>query len=600
MRRLLICWLFLAFMNADAQDKVDRQVTNLEAFAKLYGYVRYFHPSDEAENLDWTGFAMYGSKKVMNAANDKELMSALQELFTPIAPTVKIFIDDQKVSFDPKSLMPADTTGYKTIAWQHFGVGNGSANSIYTSKRTNRTMKTIGETNPTMNAQRPVIREYPLPGEVIQRSITPNLKIIVPLALYGNNESTYPVADKQLFNDLVEKCKSARSSEFYAQSTELRAGGVIIAWNVFRHFFPYWNGASKKPEEILHSSLQRALSDKSMTDYLTTLRLMTEPLNDGHVYISNKEDSSTMYHIPVLVDYVEGKIVVEKITDPSLTPTIQPGDVVIKVDGIDSKTRLEQREALISGSPQWKHANSRVDYFSGARYTEVKLTLQRGERTFDTTLLRTRRLGEIFGARNKRQPSGMVNDNIMYIDLNVLPIDSIKKRQNEILAAKGVIFDLRGYPRGNHEVISWLLRERDTTKWMFIPQVIYPDYDKVNYYSTGWFMTPSSTVKLTSKVVFITDGRAISYAESFMGHIKDLKLATIIGGPTAGTNGNVNTIELPGGYNVSWTGMLVKNHDGSRHHVIGIVPDIPVNRTIKGIAEGRDEFLEKAISLVSQ
>ena len=179
-------------------------------------------------------------------------------------------------------------------------------------------------------------------------------------------------------------------------------------------------------------------------------------------------------------------------------------------------------------------------------------------------------------------------------------MDSIKKRQADILAAKGVIFDLRGYPRGNHEVISWLLRERDTTKWMFIPQVVYPDYEKVNYYSSGWFMTPSSTAKLTSKVVFITDGRAISYAESFMGHIKDLKLATIIGGPTAGTNGNVNTIDLPGGYIISWTGMLVKNHDGSRHHVIGVVPDIPVQRTVKGIAEGRDELLEKAINFVSQ
>ncbi len=51
---------------------------------------------------------------------------------------------------------------------------------------------------------------------------------------------------------------------------------------------------------------------------------------------------------------------------------------------------------------------------------------------------------------------------------------------------------------------------------------------------------------------------------------------------------------------VSWTGMLVKNHDGSKHHLKGITPDIYIERTLKGIKEGRDEFLEKGIELAEQ
>jgi hypothetical protein len=30
---------------------------------------------------------------------------------------------------------------------------------------------------------------------------------------------------------------------------------------------------------------------------------------------------------------------------------------------------------------------------------------------------------------------------------------------------------------------------------------------------------------------------------------------------------------------------------------VGIIPHIPLNRTIKGVIEGRDEFLDKAIQL---
>lgn len=44
--------------------------------------------------------------------------------------------------------------------------------------------------------------------------------------------------------------------------------------------------------------------------------------------------------------------------------------------------------------------------------------------------------------------------------------------------------------------------------------------------------------------------------------------------------------------------MHVVKHDGSQHHGIGILPDIYVKKTIEGIKEGRDEFLEKAVEVV--
>ncbi len=102
------------------------------------------------------------------------------------------------------------------------------------------------------------------------------------------------------------------------------------------------------------------------------------------------------------------------------------------------------------------------------------------------------------------------------------------------------------------------------------------------------------------KLIFIINGQAISYAESFMGYIEGYKLATIIGQPTAGTNGNINPFSLPGGYKTSWTGMKVLKHDGSQHHGIGILPNIYVERTIQGIKDGRDEFMEKALEIAKK
>jgi len=104
--------------------------------------------------------------------------------------------------------------------------------------------------------------------------------------------------------------------------------------------------------------------------------------------------------------------------------------------------------------------------------------------------------------------------------------------------------------------------------------------------------------RLTAHIAFLTDGRAISYAESCLGIIEHYKLGAIVGGPTAGTNGNVNPFKVPGGYQVVWTGMKVLKHDGSRHHGVGIAPTVPVSRSIGGVAAGRDEILEKAIEVV--
>ena len=59
----------------------SQELENLRAFTKLYGYVKYFHPTDEASQIDWDRFAIYGAERVKDAQNSEGLRAALQELF---------------------------------------------------------------------------------------------------------------------------------------------------------------------------------------------------------------------------------------------------------------------------------------------------------------------------------------------------------------------------------------------------------------------------------------------------------------------------------------------------------------------------------------
>jgi len=82
-----------------------------------------------------------------------------------------------------------------------------------------------------------------------------------------------------------------------------------------------------------------------------------------------------------------------------------------------------------------------------------------------------------------------------------------------------------------------------------------------------------------------------------MGYVKGQHLGTIVGENTAGANGNIVTVRLPGRYSFVFTGLKVTNHDGSQHYMKGVQPDITVHKTIRGIREGRDEQLAKAIEI---
>jgi C-terminal processing protease CtpA/Prc len=187
----------------------------------------------------------------------------------------------------------------------------------------------------------------------------------------------------------------------------------------------------------------------------------------------------------------------------------------------------------------------------------------------------------------------------MYVDMSRVSQEAFDQNVPKLAEARGIILDLRGYPNGiAPETIGHLIDKPVTCAQWLIPVTYSPDRQSVGFSFSNWTVQPKAP-RFRGKVVFLTDGRAISYAETYLGIIENYKLAAIVGGSTAGTNGNVNPLSLPGRIQIAWTGMKVLKHDGSRHHGVGIQPTVPASRTIRGVLEGRDEVFERALAVVS-
>lgn len=438
-------------------------------------------------------------------------------------------------------------------------------------------------------------------GEYVKKEIGSGLTILMPLAVYGNEKATYPKADETKLLALRNELKQMPAAS--TKDLHTRIGDLIIMWNIFQHFYPYFKETKTDWSEAFRSAVKDAYSNQTEYEFLKTIRRFTAKLKDGHVWVNSPSITGMEdFVLPIQWEWVANQLVVTKVMHDTLS--VKKGDRILAIDGQSPQKYFEEIYAHISAATSgWRDSRAQVASLQGPENSKIALTVSsdKGKR-LQTSLVRKLALSQYYQLISTNdEPLKRLSQDIYYIHLGMASMEQIKTKMDTLQQAKAIICDLRGYPNNNHELISHFMTQKDTsTRWMRIPKIIYPDQENITEYKEmGWSMQPLSP-HLTAKVFFLIDGRAISYAESYMSFIEHYKLATIIGQPTAGTNGNVNTITLPGAIQVSWTGMKVVKHDGSQHHGIGILPSVYVTKTIKGIQENRDPFLDKAIELATK
>lgn len=186
-----------------------------------------------------------------------------------------------------------------------------------------------------------------------------------------------------------------------------------------------------------------------------------------------------------------------------------------------------------------------------------------------------------------------------YADLTRLRDEDWPEAVKRLAAATAIVFDLRGYTMLRPDWIEHMVDRPVTSPQWHVPVITLPDRTGVVFERLpGWQLRPRAP-KFPARRAVLTDARAISYAESCLAIVEHYRLAEIVGATTAGTNGNVNPVTLPGGWRFGFTGMRVLKHDGTPHHGAGIQPTVPVSRTRAGVAAGKDEVLDKAVELLA-
>ena len=566
-----------------ARPLTKRGLENLTAFTRLLGYVRHFHPSDEAFATDWDVFTVEGVRIAEGAKDASDLASKLETFFRRVAPSLRVFPTGKRPG-PIAVLMPPSEPSIKAVSYRHKGFGQKSTQS-YNIYQMERVIKDL----PRGKAP----ADFPDPQKPFIANLEGGVSVAMLLALYMDAKGTLPHATAS-----TKASSDAPLVRYSGNDRATRLADVALAWNVFQHFYPYFDAVKTDWPLVLKESLTAAATDSSEKTFLNTLRHMVAKLHDGHGGVYHPSDRPA-FAIPAIFGWIEDRLVVTQVA-PQAAKELQPGDVILKIDGKDAAKALAEAEMLISGAtPQWRRHISLRLLRMGEKDSELKLEVQPRAGSPRTVLLR--RDSESLTLRETRPPQvSEVKPGIFYLDLDRIKDEDFQAILPKLEQARGIVFDLRGYPKVSPVVISHLIdKPVESARWQ-VPIVTAPDHGGAPVFDERgrWSLQPIAP-RLKAKIAFLTDGRAISYAESYMGIIEAYKLAEIVGEPTAGTNGNVNPFILPGNYTVVWTGMKVLKHDGSKHHGVGIQPTVPVSRTIRGVSEMRDEQLERAIAVVS-
>jgi C-terminal processing protease CtpA/Prc len=306
----------------------------------------------------------------------------------------------------------------------------------------------------------------------------------------------------------------------------------------------------------------------------------------------------------VQIRFVEGQAVVTDFYDTRLgaETTLQKGDVVLAVGGVKVTDLVKARQPLTPASNEpTQLRNMARDLLRGSSQ-QVDLLVRREGREFPLTVNRYlyKRLNRAVdtGTSSPLLPAWrLLPNNIGYLALGTISQAQLPEIMQAAKGTKGLVIDIRNYPSDNvmFSLTQYLLPSPAPFVRFSKPMTTYPGM----FFRTPPLVVPAMVgAPYAGKVIILVNEISQSNAEYTAMALRTAPRATVVGSTTAGADGNVSSITLPGNISTRISGIGVYYPDGRETQRIGIVPDVEVKPTIQGIREGRDEVLEKAVQLI--
>jgi C-terminal processing protease CtpA/Prc len=395
----------------------------------------------------------------------------------------------------------------------------------------------------------------------------------------------------------------------YANMPYPDAGYRLLAlyryWNMINYFYPNKYLTDKDWNTTLKEYIPKFINAKNELEYEQAAIQIIGDIQDTHANLlggKNKiEEWKGSYYAPVHLKFIESKLVVTDYYNPELKDEtgLDIGDIITKIDGKNTSDIVLDLSKYFPASNEAARLRDVSEEILRSQNNELEVEfLQNGTlksrkvKLYPKNELKIYKRFKIIDEKCYR----ILDNNIGYITLMSIKDDDIPKIKEEFKNTKGIIIDIRNYPSTfvPFELGSYFVQEPTS----------FVKFTQGNLDNPGEFTfregdkIPSDNDHYKGKLIVLVNELSQSQAEYTAMAFRAGNNTTVVGSTTAGADGNVSAIVLPGGLRTMISGIGVYYPNGGQTQRIGIVPDIEVKPTIKGIKEGRDELIEKAIEII--
>jgi C-terminal processing protease CtpA/Prc len=381
---------------------------------------------------------------------------------------------------------------------------------------------------------------------------------------------------------------------------------LFVYWNVIEYFFPYKYVMDQKWDKTLEQTLPLILDTTNDVEFLSVMKRMSTNLNDGHVMFHIYPRLGSVYkelvYFPATGKIIDEKLVVTEILGDSLAEAynIKIGDVITKINGKTIKNHIDENRDLIHASNEVSFLNKVVAPILTSDLENVKVEfLKDGNQEIKEMIWfnyhDSHRNEFKKGAMKKKDKFKLLDNNIGYVNMGAIKPKNIPDMVEALKSTKAIVFDMRNYPKESYAEIANFLSPKENKFAIYTyPCLNYPGrYIWVEGTNCG----TENKDNYKGKVILLLNEDTYSQSEWTAMCFQTAGNTTIIGSQTAGTDGNVFEFEFQQ-FHTGFSGIGVYYPDKRETQRIGIIPDIEVKPTIKGIQEGKDEVLDRALLFI--
>ena len=192
----------------------------------------------------------------------------------------------------------------------------------------------------------------------------------------------------------------------------------------------------------------------------------------------------------------------------------------------------------------------------------------------------------------------MLSPQVAYLKLSSIKAADVDGYIAKAAGAKALIVDIRNYPAEYVVYALGNLLVDEPTAF-----VVFTMADLSNpgafHFGPRISLTPARP-HFSGRVMILVDETSISQAEYTAMALRASPRARIVGTKTAGADGNVSPIDLPGGFRTRISGIGVFYPDRTPTQQLGVKLDVACPNTIAGLREGRDETLDCALREIAK